>query len=144
MKTNRGFILLELIVVLLLMAVMLGMSTVLFTNLLPSQKFHATVREVSATIRQARSLAQINSETQYVLLDLDAKQYGIEGRGVRNIPEDISVKIADPFSGEILEGKYYLVFDASGGVDGGAIVLWNAKKSVTIQADPVAGSVVVR
>lgn len=144
MKREKGFILLELIVVLLLMAVILGMSTLLFTNLLPSQKFHATVREVSATIREARSLAQINSERQYMVLDLDAKQYGIEGRGSREVPEDISMKVLDPFAGEILEGKYSLVFHPSGGIEGGTIVLWNSKKTAEIQTDPIGGSVIVR
>jgi len=144
MKREKGFILLELIIVLFLMAIILGMSTLLFTNLLPSQKFHATVRKVSATIREARSLAQIHGEKQYVILDLDAKQYGIEGRGSRDIPEDISIKIIDPFAGEILEGKYRMLFYASGGIEGGTIVLWSSKKAVEIRTDPIGGSVIVK
>jgi type II secretory pathway pseudopilin PulG len=144
MKREKGFILLELIIVLFLMAIILGMSTLLFTNLLPSQKFHATVREVSATIREARSLAQIHGESQYVIIDLDAKQYGIEGRGSRDIPEDISMKIIDPFAGEILEGKYQFIFHPTGGIEGGTIVLWNSKKAVEIRTDPIGGSVIVK
>jgi type II secretory pathway pseudopilin PulG len=143
-KKENGFILLELIIVLFLMAIILGMSTLLFTNLLPSQKLHATVREVSATIREARSLARIHDEKQFVIFDLDAKQYGIEGRGTRAVPENISLKIIDPFAGEIIEGKYQIVFYASGGIEGGTIVLWNDKKTIEIQTDPIAGSVIVK
>jgi hypothetical protein len=126
------------------MAIILGMSTLLFTNLLPSQKFNATVRALSATLREARSLATIHSERQFVIFDLDAKRYGIEGRGSRDIPENISLKIIDPFAGEILEGKYQMIFHASGGIEGGTIVLWNSKKAVEIKTDPIAGSVIVK
>jgi len=144
MKKEKGFILLELIIVLFLMAIILGLSTLLFTNLLPSQKLNATAREVSATLREARSLAQLHGERQLLTLDLDAKQYGIEGRGARTVPENISLKIVDPFAGEILEGKYQMIFHASGGIEGGTIVLWNAKKAIEIHTDPIVGSVIVK
>jgi general secretion pathway protein H len=144
MKRENGFILLELIIVLFLMTIILGLSTLLFTNLLPSQKLNATAREVSATIREARSLAQLHGERQFITLDLDAKQYGIAGRGARTVPENISLKIIDPFAGEILEGKYQMIFHTSGGIEGGTIVLWNAKKTIEIQTDPIVGSVIVK
>ncbi|MEW6586851.1 MAG: prepilin-type N-terminal cleavage/methylation domain-containing protein [Nitrospirota bacterium] len=144
MRNDTGFTLLELIVVIFLITLMIGISAVLFTNLLPSQKFHATVRDISATIRQARSLAQIHGEQQTVVVDLDARQYGIEGRGSRNIPDDVYMKIEDPVAGEIVEGKYRMIFHAAGGIEGGMIVLWNSKRTVRIQPDPIVGTVVLK
>jgi type II secretory pathway pseudopilin PulG len=144
MKKNNGFILLELIIVLFLATIIMGMSVVLFANFLPSNRLDATVRNISATIKYARSMAQIHNERQTLIVDLDAKQYGIEGRGSKDIPSDVGIKIIDPVSGEILEGKYSFIFQASGNIEGGTIVLWNSKKSMTIQTDPVLGSVSVR
>ena len=144
MKKNNGFILLELIVVLFLATIIMGMSVVLFANFLPSSRLDATVRNIAATIKYARSLAQIHNESQTVVIDLDARQYGIEGRAFKDIPSGIGIKVIDPVSGEIREGKYSLLFPATGSIEGGTIVVWNAKKSMTIQTDPVLGSVSIQ
>jgi general secretion pathway protein H len=143
-KKNKGFILLELIVVLFLASVIMGISAVFLANFLPSNRLNATARNISSTIRYARSLAQIQNERQTVIVDLDAKKYGIESRGLKDVPSDVGIKIIDPVSGEIREGKYSLIFQATGNVEGGTIVVWNSKKSITIQTDPVLGSVNVQ
>ncbi len=143
-KKNNGFTLLELIIVLFLITLILGISTIFFAIILPSNRFNATVRDISATIRQARTLTQTLGERQAITIDLDSKKYGIEGRGVKDIPSDIYIKVIDPLSGEIYSGKYQIVLHALGGIEGGTIVLWNNKKTVSIQMDPVVGSVVIK
>jgi len=139
-----GFTLLELMVVMLLMTLVIGISTIFFANTLTSSKFNTTVRDLSTTIRHARSLAQIHGERKAVTIDLDSKTYWIDGKKVREIPSDIQIKIIDPLYGEIFEGKYQIVSNAMGGIQGGTIVLWNDKKTVNIQPDPIVGSVVVK
>ncbi len=142
-KKSNGFTLLELIIVLFLITLILGLSTLFFANLLPSSKFNATVRDVSSTIRQARSLAKIHGNSQIVIIDLDSKSYGIEGYNMKTFPPDIQIKIIDPLNGEIFEGKYkFIVHSIS--IEGGTIVLWNNKKAVYIQMDPVVGSIVMK
>jgi len=143
-RKDHGFTLLELIIVLFLMTLILGMATLFFANVLPSNRLNATVRSVSATIREARSLARTDGQNQVVTIDFDSKTYGIEGRGSRNIPDDISIKVIDPVAGEVQQGKYQFILHSSGGIEGGTIVLWNAKKVVTIQPDPVVGSIVIK
>ena len=140
---KNGFTLLELMVVMALMALIIGIATVFFANTLASSKFNTTIRDVSTTIRHARSLAQIHGEQKAVTIDLDSKTYWIDGKNVREIPSDIQIKIIDPFYGDILEGEYQIISNAMGGVHGGTIVLWNDRKTVSIQPDPIIGSVVV-
>jgi general secretion pathway protein H len=141
---KNGFTLLELMVVMALMALIIGISTVFFANTLASSTFNTTIRDVSTTIRHARSLAQIHGEQKAVTIDLDSKTYWIDGRNVREIPSDIQIKIIDPLYGDIFEGEHQIVSNAMGGVHGGTIVLWNDKKTATIQPDPIIGSVVVK
>jgi general secretion pathway protein H len=141
---KNGFTLLELMVVMALMTLVIGISTVFFANTLTSSTFNTTIRDVSTTIRHARSLAQIHGEQKAVTIDLDSKTYWIDGRNVREIPSDIQIKIIDPLYGDIFEGEYQIVSNAMGGVHGGTIVLWNDKKTVNIQPDPIIGSVVVK
>ncbi len=139
-----GFTLLELTVVLFLVALLVGLSTLFFGNSLPSTKLNATARELSATIRQARSLAQINGTPQTVLLNLDFRRYGIEGKPGRSIPPDIGIKVIDPLLGELQTGTYRILFEATGGVEAAAIDLWNKKKMLHIVTDPVMGTVTLR
>lgn len=142
-RRRDGFTLLELIIVLFLVTLIIGLSTLFFANLLPSSRFNSTVRDVSSTIRHARALAQIHGKSQIVKVDIDSKSYGIEGYNMKNIPSDIQIKIIDPLAGEIFEGKYqFIVHSVS--IEGGTIVLWNNKKAVNIQMDPVVGSIVMK
>lgn len=143
-RDSAGFTLLELIVVIFLISLILGLSTVFFSRALPSNRLNAAAREISATIRYARSLAQIHGEDRIVSLDLDSKSYGIEGRGTKNIPADIAIKVIDPLEGEMGSGKYRIVLNGSGGIEGGAIVLSQDQRSLRIEPDPVVGSVVIK
>ncbi len=140
----EGFTLLEILIVLILIALMLGLSAVLFGNTMSSGRLDAAARDVSATIRHAKSLARINGQTQTVSIDLDSRQYGIEGGGTRYLPKDVQVMIKDQFGTEIRRGGFNVTFEPYAGVEGSTIVLWNNKKSVDIQLDPVVGTVVIK
>ena len=144
LKGNLGFTLLELIIVIFLIALILGISTVFFANALPSGKFNATVRDLASSIRYARSLAQTEGAEQSVIIDIDSRNYGIEGKPSKPFPPDVGIKVIAPFSEAIVSGSYSFHFNPSGGSDGGEIVLWNAKKTVHVVLDPVVGSTVVR
>jgi type II secretory pathway pseudopilin PulG len=139
-----GFILLELIIVLFLISIIISLSAIFFANSLPSYKFNATVRNISSTIKQARSLARIHDEIQTVTIDMESRQYALEGHAPKDIPADIAVKVIDPVAGEIHTGKYHFVLYPTSGVEGGTIVLWNSKRSVSIQLDPVVGTVMIK
>jgi len=141
---RAGFTLLELIIVLFLISLILGLSTVFFANILPSSRFDATIREISATIRYARALAKVSGERKTITIDLDSGKYEIEGYGERGIPSNIDIKVKDPLSGEISTGKYQLVFNAVGDIEGGIIVLQDKKRIVDIEIDPVVGVAVVK
>jgi general secretion pathway protein H len=139
---EAGFTLLELIVVMLLITLILALSTAFFANTLPSSKFNATVREMTTTIRQASRLAQSTGKTQTIVINLDSGVYGIEGRGTKDIPHGTNIKALDALTGEVISGEYRLVFYDTGAAEGGTLVLWNEKKRVNINLDPVMGAVI--
>ncbi len=144
MSNNKGFTLLELIIVMLIIGLMLSLATVFFSSTLPSSRFSATTREMAATIRHARTLAQLKGEDQKVTIDMEARKYGIDNAASREIPPGISVKIIDPLLGDVQTGKYEFNFPSIGGVEGGTIVIWNSKKTAKIEIDPIVGSAVVK
>lgn len=144
LTSHKGFTLLELLIVLFLATLITGLSAVFFANTLPSTKLSAAARDLSATIRHARALAQINGKSQVVVIDLDSRNYGLEGRGAKGIPPDVNIRVIDPFSGDIDKGQYNIVAYNTGAVNGCTVVLWNNKKTVSIQTDPVVGAVVIK
>ncbi|MCE5265147.1 MAG: prepilin-type N-terminal cleavage/methylation domain-containing protein, partial [Deltaproteobacteria bacterium] len=102
---RKGFTLLEIVIVLFLITLILGLSTVFFAGYLPSVKVNATGREIAGMIRQARSLARMNMESRTVAIDLDGRTYGIEGLAPKSFPPDTRIRVIDPFSSEIAQGK---------------------------------------
>ena len=140
----RGFTLLELLIVIFISTLLLGISAILLANYLPSARLRTTARDLSATVRHAKALAQINGQSQAVKIDLDSRHYGMEGRRTKEIPRDVYIKISDPFYGDVEKGQYTIVAYDSGAVSGCTVVLWNRKKTMSIQTDPVVGAVVVK
>lgn len=143
-RRNSGFTLLELIIVMFLISLIFGISAVFFVNSLPAGKFNAAVRDISSAVRHARALAQINGTTQAITLDMEARKYGIPGKELKLLPPNVRMKVLDPFAQEVTEGQYAFHFGPSGSSEGGTIMLWTDKRTVSIVIDPVVGAAVVK
>jgi type II secretory pathway pseudopilin PulG len=139
-----GFTLLELMIVLFLAMLMMSMGVIAMMNRLPSARLDAAAREISALMRQARTLARIHMVKQTLLVDLDARRYGIEGKLSLKIPEEVRLRIDDPLTGDVDSGIYRLVFTPFGGIEGGSILLTAGKRSISIKPDPVMGFLIDR
>ncbi len=142
--SDKGFTLLELVIVMTLMVLFLGLSGVHFANHLPSARLGAAGRELSGLIRMARIEAMNGREAQRVTIDLSRGTYGMEGRGKRTIPEGVTISIIDPVRGRFSGGEYEITADASGSIGACEILLKNARRTLRIEIDPVVGSVVVK
>lgn len=143
-RDDTGFTLLEVIVVLALIALILGLATPFFAGALPSARMDSTGREISAAMRQARLLARADNEHKLFIVDLDARQYGIGGLGWRGIPQGIAIRIVDPVTGEIRQGRHTIRFYESGASEGATIQLSGGNRKLLIELDPVIGAVVIK
>ena len=141
---QAGFTLLELLLVLSITILILGLSVVFFIPRLASGRLDAAAREMAATIRHAKSLSLITGESQILTIDLDSRHYGIENHAMRSIPPDVSIKVIDPFSGEMQVGTYQFICEPRGIIGAATIVLWNTKRSITLMTDPVIGAVLIK
>jgi type II secretory pathway pseudopilin PulG len=139
-----GFTLLEVMIVLFLAVFITGTGIVVMMNRLPTAKLDATAREISAMMRQAKTLARIHKEKQTILIDFDMRSYGIEGKTFRKIPKEIQIKIDDFITGEIDKGLYRLIFSPFGEIDGGVVNLSTGRRTISIKPDPVVGFLITR
>ncbi len=139
-----GFTLLEILIVLFIAMLMLGMGIVGFAGRLPAAKLDATVREMSALMRQAKLLAKTEMEKQTFVVDMDARRYGIEGKTLRQIPEEVHVRVDDSMKGPRDQGNHRIVYFPFGGVSGGTVEMKAGKRGISLKADPILGVHVTR
>ncbi len=79
--TERGFTFLELLTVLALMALLLGLVAPTFYRGWERERVRAALRDLSATLRVARSVAVTERARTRVFVDLEQGRYWLEGTG---------------------------------------------------------------
>jgi general secretion pathway protein H len=141
---EEGFTLVELLIVLSLITIVLGLSLPHFANSLPNARLQEAARELAAMMRYASAQASIDYRDQALVVDMDSNRCTVEGKGTKPMPEGVRVRVIDPLLGEIRQGKYTMLFFPSGGSEGGTIVVFNDRKSVSVKPDPIVGSVMVK
>ena len=148
LKGEKGFTLLELMVVLVLVTFAVGLVGVNFASRLASFKIRSAAREISATIKYAKSYAQLKDTEQTIVVDLDERKYWLEGDRNKSaqMQEDVRMTVGLPGEAYHEEGKWEIHFFAEGGIssDIEAIVLSNESLSFRIELDPIVGSTVVQ
>lgn len=144
-RKNRGFTLIEILVVLVLMSLILGISAALLTNTLSGAKHKAAAREMVATLKYAKHLAAAKNEKQIIGFDLDAGNYWIKGRRVSRIPEKTKIAIyeSDINAEPVTAGQYSLVCEATGVGQWSRIKLFRDDRVITIKADPISTALIV-
>jgi prepilin-type N-terminal cleavage/methylation domain-containing protein len=141
---NYGFTLLELLIVIFLTTLLIGIGSVFFANALPSNRINSTAREISALIRIANTSSRIEGQTKTLILDMDKGYYGLEKGRLKKVPDGVNIMVKDMLLGEIKRGRYTIVFQPFGSIPVSTIVLYNDKRSVNIEVDPVVGSIFIK
>lgn len=136
---NRGFTLIEILIVLVLMALILGISAALLTGALDGAKHKAAAREIVSTLKYARHLAASGHQKQIVEFDLDVGAFGIKGRRRSLLPEKTALTIyeSDLNAEPITAGQYQLVCEATGAGQWERMILSRGDSKIIIKADPI-------
>lgn len=143
-KKEQGFTLLELLIVIFLITLTIGVGSIFLASATQSKRINSVAREISATIRQANSLARIDGQMKILILDLDGGYYGLEKERLKKIPDKIKMKIIDPVMGELTRGKYSVIFEPFGNISAATIVLYDNNRSVKLEIDPIVGAVLLK
>lgn len=151
LKHEKGFTLLELMIVLVIVTCAVGLVGVNFASRLASSNLRSAARQFSATVKYAKSYAQLKDKEQTIVVDLDEQKYWLKGNKKKSAQmqkEDVRMIVGLPGGGEEFheEGKWEIHFFAEGGIssDIEAVVLSNKRLSFRIELDPIIGSSVVQ
>lgn len=142
--TRSGFSLIELLVVLFV----IGLATVLvspaLTKGLSSVRLKTAARDVSATMRYARSLAVSKAREQVVNFDISEGRYWLneETSAMRELPPDVHfIQVSTP-EGDIRTGRAEIIFYPMGSTSGGSVWIGGDRPAVCkIQTRMVTGVV---
>ena len=123
MRSNAGFTLLELIVVLAIVSLGYAAVGVNFSAGNDAMELKAAARDLSSGLRYIRSQAMLSHETATLDFNLSRNSYSLTGQNkIYTIPENIDVTV-NTAKDELHDGIAHLRFFPDGSSIGGRITL---------------------
>lgn len=119
-SAHRGFTLIELMVVFAIMALVAAMAPVAYDKLKEGVQYRDTVRTMMTQLRSARYTAVSQGVPVRFTVDLQQRQYGLEG-AAKEIPEAVELRTIVADREFVPNGSASIVFLASGGSTGGSV-----------------------
>ncbi len=144
MKYSRGFTLIEVLVVLVLMA--------MAYTLVPPAMFggggvemHAAARQLAAGMRKARDHSIHTQRDAVLLIDVEGRQFTVSSDDKKYpLPEQGQITVYTA-QAEVVDGKQAAIrFFPDGSSTGGAVTLSNKGAIFRVQVDWLTGSVAIR
>ena len=137
----RGFTLLELVVVLIVLALVAVVATPPLIGRLGSVQVQMAAREVAAALRQTRSDAIGANIDLAFAVDTAARTYAIEGRPPRRLPAELAVSLFASESERLGRTAGAIRFFPDGSSTGGEIALAGAGSTFIVRVDWLTGQI---
>ena len=142
MRSERGFTLVELLVVFAIVALLAAVVPLAFERLRESTQYRDTVRGMLSDIRQARYRALAEGREVRFKLDLAERSYGVEGRSPRAVPQPLRLRATVADIELTAAQSAGILFLPSGGATGGTIeIVRPSGAGVRLTVDWLSGGV---
>ncbi len=143
MKKTGSFTSIELVVVLAIISMLLGLTTVYYFNFKSATALKLCAYEVAATLNQARSLAITNQENYSVVFDLANNKYEIQDSAASRVDEEHRLGEGIVFD-EVRFAGNKVTYSATSTANAGTVKLKDNKAQVyTITVTSATGRVKV-
>lgn len=142
MRSERGFTLVELLVVFAITALLIGLVPVAFDRMRESAQYRNTLRTILTDMRSARYRAVSEGAETRFRVNLNQRTYGIDGQPAREFPESLQVRliVADSEMVNTQEGSIRFLSD--GGATGGSVdIVRGSGTGVRLRVDWLSGKV---
>ena len=139
---QRGFTLLEIMVVLAIAAIMMTVVPPLISKAMPGAQLKSATRQVAAGLRYARNSSLTTDKETTLMLDLESKSFNLSGqKKTYRIDEDLEITLLTADSEMVSENKGAIRFFPEGGSTGGRISLATEKRKYAVDVDWLTGKV---
>jgi general secretion pathway protein H len=123
MRRQRGFSMIEVIAVLVLIAIVAGAAAAAIGGNLSGAKTRAAVRDLTAALRQTRGLAIVKGEERSLEVDVEARTYQVPDKSPVQLPEELSMKLLTAATEQTGDSRGLIRFFPDGSSSGGRITL---------------------
>ncbi len=120
---DRGFTLVELMVVLVIIALVMGLVATSMSRSISGAEARSATRQLVASLRYTRTRAIIDKSEQVFQLDTEKRSYQAPGRKLVTLPKGVEVTITTARSEITSEAVSGIRFFPDGGSTGGHIEL---------------------
>lgn len=107
-RKARGFTLIEIVVVLVLISIIASVVAFAYARSLSSARIQAASRDLVAALRYTRGQAIVKGEQKVLMLDLEKNTYTAPGKAERGLPDDMALRLTT--------ASQELVSDKAGGI----------------------------
>lgn len=138
---TAGFTLLELLVVLAIAGLLAALVPPAFNQMLEASRYRATVRDVLASLHQARAQALVQGRPQQFVFDAAGRRFTHADAPWQAIPESVKLSMVAG-EGVAADGLLAIEFFPVGGATGGTVLLCrNAGSGMVLQVDWLTGQI---
>ena len=145
LRSSRGFTLLEMLVVLMLMAIVAGMVLPVFRGGgVSTLELRAAARELAAGLRTARSEAVTQRRETFLVVDLEGRRFKVDQSSQEhNLPSRIELKLFTAQNDLVSEKVGAIRFFPDGGSNGGRITVASGDRKYDVDVDWLTGRIAI-
>ena len=141
-RPQRGFTLLEILVVLIIATLLFTLVPPLFSGALPGVRLKGAARDLAVVLRETRSRAIVSNTEQTLLLDTETPSYRAGNGKPVSLPGGISLNL-QPNEGitTLTATRQSLRFYPDGSSSGGRIILRGESRGYRLDVDWLTGNI---
>ncbi|HEX6614656.1 MAG TPA: GspH/FimT family pseudopilin [Rhodanobacteraceae bacterium] len=138
---QRGFTLLEVLAVLVLIGIAITVTAFSLDGGLDRARLDASARDIAAALRHTRTRALVEHRPQWFTLDLNARTFASPGRDPQALPGGTTLHVTSAAEDVQHPGEARIRFFPDGSSTGGNIELVRKHREVRIDVDWLTGAV---
>ena len=138
----KGFTLIEILVVFVILALVLAIVPPLLPNVIASSQAKTATRELAANLKKTRGLAISRQHEMTLSLNVKNKTYTLDKKSKKlTLSDSSSLSIITARSEQLSENEGRIRFFPDGSSTGGKIKLTHAKKEYLIDVNWLTGNI---
>jgi general secretion pathway protein H len=140
----KGFTLLELMVVLVIMVLVYSLAVPVFSTLVPGVELKSATRQLSAGLRKARSNAVTRKHESTLTLDVEHRQFTVtDDQKKYTLPSELNLNLKTARREQLAPNIGAIRFYPDGSSTGGSITLASGEVRYTIDVNWLTGQVMI-